>query len=83
MRTLMANEIHHVAGGTILADLQSLGQNGFTHSEQTLSVFCLGAGMIAGGFLSSPIGPIVGGGLIAAWIGWDIYKSYKITPTGN
>ncbi len=79
MRALESNETHQVAGGTILADLQSLGQNGISQAEQTLSIFCLGSGMLAGGLLPSVLGPIVGGTLIAGWIGWDVYKNYKTT----
>ncbi len=80
MRDLNSIETHQVSGGSVFSDLQSLGQSGIARPEQTLSIFCLGAGAIVGGLLQG-WGIALGVTAIAGWIGFDIYKAYKPQPT--
>lgn len=74
MRELKSNELSQVSGGSVWADLQSLGQNGITRPEQTLSVFCLGAGALVGGLMGG-WGIALGVTAIVGWVGFDIYKN--------
>ncbi len=72
MRELAINEIQHVSGGSVVSDLQSLGQNGLTHPEKTLSVIVLGAGIVIGGFMSKFVAPIVAIGSLVGWFVYDM-----------
>ncbi len=75
MRELAINEIQHVAGGSVVSDLQSLGQNGLTHPEKTLSVVVLSTGIMIGGFMSKFVAPIVAIGALVGWFVYDMQTS--------
>ena len=79
MRELAINEIQHVSGGSVIGDLQTLGQDGLTHPEKTLSVVVLSTGIIIGGFMSKFVAPIVAVGALVGWFIYDMQTSPSTT----
>lgn len=74
MRELITQEVHQIAGGNFIQDIQNIYQNGLDGSALTVGIISLSTGMLVGSVMPK-VAPICA---IGALIAYAIYDTQHV-----